>query len=682
VFEPRWADRLLQAYVTCFVATLAVWAVVAQIGVQLGITFALVPYLIAASVLVGVVLTGWLLRLSRPPSRPPAQTDPFAAAPNETMPAPALGAWRRFGLAWLGGAALLGASLVLAGQGASLAFATALIFALAAVVWLGYVFWRPESRPEAQDQSAPVAPAWGADILVLGLALCIALLPLLLHRTDFDDAAFLNLSVGMMSDPRAILTFDAMLGDPAQPVLLPTYRVEVHHALMAGLAALTGLEVIAVAHLVWPVLAALALFAAFYLFAREFAGALWWLALLLALVVLFADGSVHRSFGNFSLMRLQQGKSLVFIGIVPLIFVAAARFWHSGTLRDWVFLALVQAAATGLSANALFICPLALFVVGTGLWLGRPSQFGRYVVLGLSGIWPVVAGAMILLSTGALASEFLEVPGIQADLRAVFGRVWALALLPTLFAGVVLLSGWVRKVFAGSLLIYVLLTLNPLLDPVLAKGLTGNLNWRLSYIIPMPGLLGVIGAVGLATLLRSGRIRPGLLMGAAVVALGVVSLSPSSIFSPARRVFVAPLSLDVPRYYDNIAALRAALPPAPQVLAPKNAARWLATFADPPAQVAVREVYLDHYRHTRPVEEIALRRAAFTFIETGAHDAGAEALAAESIPAELARYTEAFGVNAVVVPRRNPRADAIIEAAQGLGFAQAQRFGAFTLLKR
>ena len=126
-------------------------------------------------------------------------------------------------------------------------------------------------------------------------------LPLFFHRPNGDDANFLNLATGMMSDPRPILTYDYIIGGPDQPVMLRTYRIEVLPALFAALSSYLGIEVIEVAHLVWAPFACLMIACAFYLFCRIFGGKNWMSAFVIALsIIVFVHEYGHYIVGRWS----------------------------------------------------------------------------------------------------------------------------------------------------------------------------------------------------------------------------------------------------------------------------------------------------------------------------------------------------------------------------------------------
>ncbi|WP_337959814.1 DUF6077 domain-containing protein [Ruegeria sp.] len=491
-----------------------------------------------------------------------------------------------------------------------------------------------------------------------------------MHRSDADDASFLNLATGIIADPRSVMMFDTMIGDPDQLIHLPTYRVETYHVLNAIIAQLTGLSVIQTAHLVMPALSSVTLVCIYVLFCRMLAKDRWLVALLAGLVIMVMLGLSHNSFGNFSFMRLQHGKSLLFIGIVPLIYVYVLRAWNTRRLFDYALLFLTVAAATSLSANGIFLAPMTVFVAASGLLIFQPKRVGTYVAVGLVCGWPVVLGATVLLTTGAYPSEFTEPRAMLPDVVGVHGYLLAPAIF-ALCAGWVLLQGQARRFFLGAYLVYTLTALNPFLSPIFAEHLTGNLNWRLMFAFPLPLFAGVAIAAGLERI--SVGTRP-----ASYVVLGLLLLmavSPVSIFGGRNHVRFEPFGLDVPpAVYQVAETVNPLLTRQGTTLAPEEIAIWLATFGDPAQQVAVRFIYLDHYRHTRSDSDIDLRRRAFQVVSgQGAIDAPTKAV--------LQAVTQ-FDVANVLLADNNEDFSALQTALTDAGFAMIPVPEGYTLFQR
>lgn len=649
-------ERILFSIVIFIIFFIAAWAVFLQTSVQIGIRFENVPMFIVPAALIGALGVIIVPKI-------PGQFIYNDTYGNQQRSFSKL-VW--FSIFSVSIATVFWTGLII---GAGEYWSSVAFFAVL-MIGLGIAFWRcPRSMTLSE---APLEASHVIATSVLGLSL--AVLPLLFHRPDADDAHFLNLAVGMMMDPRPILTFDHLIGDPSQSILVPTYRVEVHHAFIATISKITGFEVIEVAHMIWPPVAAAFLFLTLRLFCRQFAGTDWLLALLICLTILFAYGIAHRSHGNFSFMRLQQGKSLVFLAIPMLIYVFSVRFWQHGRFSEWLVLVAVQTAGTSLSANAIFLNSFTLLIVSLSLLLTGPPRIGRFTLLGLSGFWTVAAALIVLSTTGATRSEYNFINTVMQDI--IFTLNWHVGgiFLGVTFGIWILMDGWIRRFFIIIFILFTIIVLNPFLNEIIAELFTANLNWRLFYTLPIPALIGVAGAKFMNQAFESPAIRRILPWVAAVVLMGTAA-GPTSILRPGNQVTFVPLGMDVTEHYDATLQIEALLSDEPTVLAPTQVAIWLATFGPPPPQVAVRTYYGHFYAETRSSNDIALRTAALQFASRGPED---EASALE----ELATYVEFFEITDLVIDATINRSADVKRAADNLGFVMRWQGDRYSLMQR
>ena len=59
-------------------------------------------------------------------------------------------------------------------------------------------------------------------------------------------------------------------------------------------------------------------------------------------LVLVAAGETHRWYGNFSFVRMWQGKAIFLSVFMPLVYAYALRFAVRPNLRDWTMLARLR----------------------------------------------------------------------------------------------------------------------------------------------------------------------------------------------------------------------------------------------------------------------------------------------------------------------------------------------------
>ncbi|MDI3335763.1 DUF6077 domain-containing protein [Defluviimonas aestuarii] len=628
-------DRVLVRAIAGPVGFFAVWTVICNVGVQAGMTAAHLTPSLAVALLGGVLFA----RMA---------TDAVETEAVGTARAAAMSVLQRYGAA----AAMFVAVAALYGGKSYPAFW------LIATVTLVYGVLRRDSAPVLGRPVSSVPPVLRRDVLGLMILIGGAMaVTLLIQRPDQDDANFLNLAVGMLDDPRPILQWDTMIGDPTQPIHLPTYRVEALPALFAALSGLTGWPVITVAHLIWPPLMAALSVVAIAALARRLLPGHWLLAVALTLAFLLLNSGANASYGNFSFVRFQQGKGAAFTILVPLIYLFALRFWSSGGLRDWTLLAATQAAMVGMTANGIYLAPVAAILVFSALMMTGPVRTARYVLGGLTSLWPVLMGGVVLATTGAYASEYTDaIPPLRETLRIFGANVPGLV---TLWIGLAVWSllppGFLRRFSAAVLLVFLVLPFNPLTFGAFADHVTGNLNYRLFYTIPIPALTGI----GLAALAGGLSLRNRATIAGVTLVAGL--LLPLSILAPRNGSHIDPFGLKIVQGDYRIAReVAAATTSADIVLAPESVAIWIATMEPLHRQIAVRELYLVHYRHTMVPGALALRQALFDVVNGKSDVPDAEGT--------LRRGVEAFGLSAILFAADNPRTAIISRTARALGF--------------
>lgn len=535
-----------------------------------------------------------------------------------------------------------------------------LVFWGLVTVGLGVGLWRARKTPPKPSIRIPHALPSYLDIggLLLLTALSAAIV-LSFQRPDADDANFLNLAVGAIYDPRPVLTWDTMIEDAAQVIHLPTYRVESLSLLFAAAAKVTGYKVITLAHIAWPVLTATLLVIAYALIARIFASERWLVAVALALAILLLNASAHASYGNFSLVRFQQGKGAAFTILVPLVYFYAVLFWTSGSMSAWLSLAACQVTLVGLTANGIYLGPLTLFVVLTACLISSPRNIKRYVLGGIAGFWPVAMGAVVLATTGAVPSEYTEPVPLYRDVVKVFGgNAAGLATLILFFAAWSGLNNQPFKVFLASLLmVWLWVPMNPFLSSFFADNVTGNLNFRLFYVIPFPILTGLC-LTFLLPATRKGTLWSSALA-AALLAGGI--LTSFSILNGRNGTHFEMFGLKVvPADWQVAQAVAAETTPSSVILAPEDIAVWLTSVEPPRKQIAVRELYMVHYAHTMSADDVALRSELLDYV-SGREGPDDPATA-------LRQAMTRFGLDTIVLSDDTPRSMEMGTVAAALGF--------------
>lgn len=254
------------------------------------------------------------------------------------------------------------------GVGASLSYWMVLLMRFPAVYWypivalfiftLIYFFFKKNLL-----KFKFVNNSWALVLLVI--CLCSASLNLFTNRPDNDDIAFSHRAVVASENIYAPLS----LGDTAHdekglPPLTPLHvftSIEVTTALVAKL---LNLPQIFALHLVLGTVTNFFFPIICFIFLRFFrlspkeaivgAG--------IALLFVVMSGNTHRDWGNFTVLRSWQGKTILMELIVPLTIIFSLRFYLYGKLSDFYRIHAVTICGIGLSGTGLFLIP---FIVGS-----------------------------------------------------------------------------------------------------------------------------------------------------------------------------------------------------------------------------------------------------------------------------------------------------------------------------
>ena len=495
-----------------------------------------------------------------------------------------------------------------------------LIFA-AAVLLLFTGAWfrrkRPKRAPSA-PYTASIEPRESKEqrmqnVLLWVLVVVAVCLTLVAHRPDADDTRYVNRALAAADAPKnPILQHDTRHSIPGVPLRV-TSKLIANEMLAGALSWATRLPAIYIFHLVFPPLAAMLTILAFGELFRILAPKYWAYGVLAVVVFLFADGAVHRTFGNFSFVRLHQGKGVLVSIIVPLIIVYGLRFVSRPTVRNWLLLAGAQIAGLGMNATGLMVAPaVALLAVLTGALGMNPAAGVKRAALGFTAsayilgvglytkLWLLRYLAYVVQQPGpmrALSSvQQQQASFFERNIAYVFGDGrFALVCL------VILLTAWFwseTRVARRLCLIFPaavgLLFANPLVDDVVMKYITGrDVYWRVFWLLPLPAMAGI------ARCLRHS------LHGNSVCALGRCDMacfsccsgscwgvaSEQSIFSKQNYVRIGIPGLKVTPEYQIARAINDSVDDRPNVLVPEAVSIWLTTIHSHPYPLVSRFRY-------------------------------------------------------------------------------------------
>jgi hypothetical protein len=547
-----------------------------------------------------------------------------------------------------------------------------------------------------QPRAEPPASGRGLEFGLWGLAGATAVVALVSHRVDFDDAFYVNLAVAAADAPGApLLAGDTLHGIAGLPMHLPVYRLHSYEVWNGAFSLLTGVPAIACFHLIGAALGALLVPLCLARLLRWLTPRDWLWAVLAVVWVLVAAGDAHRWYGNFAFVRIWQGKSIFLFVFLPLVYAYALEFALRPTLRSWVLLAAAQIAALGCSASAVWAAPAgALAAACAGL---HPTRRGllRLGVAGLASAYVLGLGwglsQAMALDREARAWSLKQAIAMEPELgtedpeatrageaeersrRHHPGRQLDLAL--TLVTGssplraallVALLSAWAccgpglaRRFAIVVPLAVMLVLLNPYTTMWLSQNVTGPSYWRSFWALPVPLLMAL---VLVAPLRLAGRRRAAgafaVLAGFALFAAAVPGVRGLSQENGVElgwpRLKVQPEDYRWARVVTDRAG------PGSTVAAPIAISVWLATFHDRVHPLLVRPMYADRYRGELGLEELRHRILMTKYVGGESEHPDANRWFTQGL--------ERFGVQAVCLKDfpGAPRARAVLRAA---GFA-------------
>ncbi len=478
-------------------------------------------------------------------------------------------------------------------------------------------------------------PKW-QEALLWALGLTCAWLTLTSQRPDSDDAFYVNMAVSVVDFPhQALLSRDTIHGLNL-PLRVPAYRASSIELLAGLLSYLSGLRTIYVAHLVLPAIAGLLTPLALARLLRLLEPRRWLFALLGALLYLVFDSSVHGSFGNFSFVRLFQGKAIFITTLAPLIMAHGIRFGLAPSRKTFAMLAATQIAALGSTVTAFWaapvlaglsvLCALAprLSALRTLLLSALSSSY--LLALGLYFEWtsqrsaPVTAAVSAATARAGAAAAGTAAAGAHSHALApgeLLEQGYAMVLgadRPLLAALAIVLCTWplcrtplARRFAVVFPLGFFALFGNPHLTHTVAMLTTPSIYWRVLWLLPLPVLFGL----ATSCLLQPGRGPQGLrltLFGL-VLCLFFVRVSPRTIFADDGFDWPRP---KVDREAYRVAqALIAHLPPHRQVLAPLEVSVVLPMLNGYDYPLFVKPAYLPTGRRERSRRRLLTRLIAY-----------------------------------------------------------------------
>lgn len=472
-------------------------------------------------------------------------------------------------------------------------------------------------RAQATAAAPDLAPSQDpphAQWLVHGSAALAAALALFTVRPRSDDAFYTSMAHSLLRAPDLpLLSANLVHGPPSallgpQPMFAP-YRVHSFELLGGYLGGALGVDPTAALHLGLGALIAFLTPYALARLLRQLAPGLWPYALAAVMLFYCVEGTASVGYANQAFVRSYHGKSALLTLGVPLVLTYALRFGARPTRAGFLWLALAQIVALGMSSTALWLAPL-LGVLGAAAAAPNARQLVRRGALAaLATAWVLALGVWVFsqmgVSKGLSADDLPDVEQsgapstggasatpaatiVTAPVSSPLEDAVALALGPERTATVLLATvplalaalplGVTFRLF-GLLGLALTLLLTPPLSSYVGRFVTGVATYhRLFWLLPVPIASG-LAAVGVWQRVRAAQppVIAGLVVLAALGAgygLGVQRL----LLSEANRVrFAFPPALEVGVRAREVAVAACELaPPGTYILASPSVSEQVA----------------------------------------------------------------------------------------------------------
>lgn len=461
-----------------------------------------------------------------------------------------------------------------------------------------------------------------------GLGLICAVAAAAAHHGDADDAFYVNLSVWALDHPAApLLLGDTLHGFEGIPMSLPVFKVLSYEILQAAVARLTGVSALTVAHLWVPPLMAFLIPFAWARLARLLLPTRWLFVVALIIAQLFLLGDGHAAYGDFGLLRLQQGKTVMLLVALPLIASYGLRFGLAPTFARGCILAAAQIAAVGLSTSALWLAPTTAFIGFCASVpvrdIGMPRAL-RTLSLGLlSCLYPLALALFMRSETLRAFTEAVhplssldwsgpELMNHALNMVAGSNHVAMLLLFCPIAALALPGTALFRRYLALLCGAFFLFFFDPGLARLIAHQVSGvDTYFRVFWILPMPLIIAsVLSAPLLLGSSLGTRQRRGLNGCTLVATLALLLWLPGMYtLSSENEVRLGWPGPKIPPHAFAAARRIAEVSGEGQfVLAPPAVARWIPLLQDYPAPLSVRAMHLDRLHDRLGADELMKRQ--------------------------------------------------------------------------
>ncbi|MBW2242373.1 MAG: hypothetical protein JRH01_10330 [Deltaproteobacteria bacterium] len=562
-------------------------------------------------------------------------------------------------------------------------------------IWLPFMLLLSASGWASLKHWRRALLAGPGDLRLLSAALLLGgvlgLLVLIVSRPDADDVQYFHRALLQLRGLGQPFIVTEMIHDVAELPLSSVLTVTSYEFFVAMSADLLGIDPLMAFHNLGAIAASMLFVFAYVLIFGELGLGRMTSIAATALVCAFmlVDGNVHRSLGNVTLVRIWQGKAIMWSLMVPLAMLMSYRYLVLPSLGRFLPVLMVSVAAGGLSSSGLFMVPALTFAVSAAFVLSRgPTRenLGLAFRVNLASTYSgCILAAMMLgwLPTYPLEQLYITWPATwMANLQLVIDSPWTLARNIILLIAVpaVLLPRPFRSFVILLTLVLAALFTNPLTGPVFLKLLQSGAYWRLAYLFPVPLCAGLLVrcflAVGQGPRERGAELVVGLLAFASIA----LAYDHSPIAPGPGRSHVwlkQPMEYRFPPAELEFSRTVADQLDGRHLLAPESIVHVL-PLLNPNIQLETARAFQTQFAfEIAGRKEEGLRRMAAQYVVTGCRSAPG--------PAAALKGSVDGGVDAVVLGGCGPKSQLAIRqllASYGGDWKVARRSGGYTLLLR
>lgn len=354
-------------------------------------------------------------------------------------------------------------------------------------------------EPEAQRSTL----GWPTHAFAALVGLGFAAMSLFINRPNADDAYYVNRATAtaeLNRIPVRDVLFTDELVPPTSGAGLP---VDTFSAFQGALGHFIGIHAASFAYYITPPLMTFFAVWALWRVLRSWAPRNVVLCFALGCTYWLFSAQSELTAGSYFLTRMWQGKVIFVAWLVPTAYVYLTRWLGQRDAFTAVLLLAAGTSSIGMTASASYVAPL-LFTTAVVPLLAR-REWGGLPVL--------IAAAAVPLFVGVVATQkypLVErlVAGVPHGASWYFDAVFGAGVLAALGVIGLWTAPWVARAgpaagLATGIAVVSLLLLAPLVLRTLSDvaGLSGPLR-RTLWIVPLPAVVGLLGAIPVAQLLR------------------------------------------------------------------------------------------------------------------------------------------------------------------------------------